>query len=266
MVYALTLASFSSRAMAIDSRCAGTRRLAASSIFSGPCMTSVSTSQSRSNASPSVVPTVTRPRLWASSASSSPASATAIRAAAMENWLARPTIDGSNTRSHGDGSNPTTSQPLACSKFVVSNSEIGRAPLRPARSPAANSSAPTPMLETTPNPVSTTLFMGFARPSRWVSDLPAGGLGGDLVHAVEVGHARQLGLLDDDAERLLQRGQDLDRPQRVGLVVLDEQAGVGDLVLLDLQDLADDLLDLDGALGGHGGHLVLLELGAAEGI
>ncbi len=112
------------------------------SIRSGPASTSVSTSWSRSRDSPSVVPIEIRHRCALRSASSRAASATAIRDAASENWLALPSSSTSKFLIQSVGSKSDISQPLACSNPVVSNAVIGFAALRPERSPARNSTAP----------------------------------------------------------------------------------------------------------------------------
>ncbi len=80
----------------------------------------------------------------------------AILVAATENWLARPSSATSSVRIHSSGAKSTISHPWAWANPSVSKAVIGLAPLLPERRPAANSVAPTPMLEKTPNPVSTT--------------------------------------------------------------------------------------------------------------
>ncbi|CAM5699483.1 hypothetical protein SANTM175S_10133 [Streptomyces antimycoticus] len=85
------------------------------------------------------------------------ASSIAIRAAATEYCVARPSCSTARWRIHRSGSKSSTSQPFAWSNPSTSNTVIGLAPLLPARSPRRNSSTPIPILETTPRPVITTL-------------------------------------------------------------------------------------------------------------
>src|SRR5699024_2847643 len=90
------------------------------------------------------------------------------------------------------------------------------------------------------------------------SHLPTGRFGNNLVHAVQVDHATQLGLVDDHIERLLKRGEDLDRPERVSPVVFLEVTDVGDFLGLQLKNVADDLLDVFLALRNKTTHEKLL--------
>src|SRR4051812_18125702 len=112
---------------------------------------------------------------------------------------------------------------------------MGLTPDRPARRPAVNSDTPVPMLVTAPMPVMTTRGAALRRTTARSSDSlgrtgsARAGLGDDGVDTLEVDHPAQLGLVDGDAERALEGGQDLDRAQRVGVVVLLEQARRADL-------------------------------------
>jgi hypothetical protein len=66
-------------------------------------------------------------------------------------------------------------------------------------------------------------------------------VGDDLVNGLEVLHPRQLGLRDLHRILLLDAGEDLDRPQGIGVVPLLEIAGVLDFVGVALQNVGDDL-------------------------
>src|SRR5690349_13321851 len=229
-----------------ESRPAVDRRASTASSRSGPSVTCWPISVSRSRDSPSVVPTDTSARSRRSRSSDIPASSMAILAAATENWLARPSSSGSMVPIHSRASKSATSHPLACAKPVVSNAVIGLTPLLPDRSPARKPGTPMPTLLITPRPVITTVRSGccFAFTVRLRSGLGGcSGLVDDRDDAVEVDHPGQLGLVDLDAEGALQRREDLDGAQRVGVVVLLEQTGVGHLLRLDLEDLAHDVLD-----------------------
>src|ERR1017187_1582671 len=107
-----------------------------------------------------------------------------------------------------------------------------------------------PTLETTPIPVTTTR----SPPTRRFADLGAHctapsaltgdrlsllgpGLFDDHVHVLQVDHPVQLGLVDQDAERALKAGQDLAGPQRNRVLLLLEEARLGDLVGLQFENL-----------------------------
>src|SRR5437879_3374253 len=74
-------------------------------------------------------------------------------------------------------------------------------------------------------------------------ELLAGSLGDNLADALEVDHPAEFGLVDLDLELFLERGKDLDGTQRVRAVILVEQTGVADLVLVKLKNVAHDLFD-----------------------
>ncbi len=157
MVVASTCGMRSSRAIAVDSRPALIRLATVGSMPSGPPdLTSISVSRSMSRDSPSVVPMETRTWRSRSSDSVSPESSSAIRAAATENWPARPTSSSGMLRIQRSGSKSGTSQAFLYANPSVSKSVMGLTPDLPAFSAATYSSTPVPMLEITPNPVSTT--------------------------------------------------------------------------------------------------------------
>src|SRR5215469_16351422 len=113
---------------------------------------------------------------------------------------------------------------------------MGEAPLRPSRTAAVKASTPVPMLLTAPSPVMTTrrlVPLVSTAPLLSTADL-SGTVGPHCVllghgeDAGQVPHVLQLILRDDDAGLLLDPGQDRDQGQGVGMVVLDEVAGVGE--------------------------------------
>src|SRR5690606_31532254 len=159
----------------------------------------------------------------------------------MAKSVARPTSHGGNVRTHRAGSKSVTSHPREWANPSVSNAVMGRAPLRPARNASSNATAPVPILDTTPTPVTATLRISPAQRGTQHRE-----------NTLDVHQPFELVLIDLDIELDLEVGEQFDQLHRVRAEGFNEQVGVLDLVRVHLQHLAHETSDVLRTFGHNG--------------
>src|SRR5262245_169993 len=172
------------------------------------------------------------PSIWSTFRS---ASSTAITAPAMAYFRYGSSLRSSFLSMYLSGSKPLSSPAMRVAKPLASNRVIGPMPETPLTSAAQNSSAVLPIGVRAPRPVMTTRRL-FTRSAPLLVFLDVGDRiphGGDLL-GILVGNL--------EVEFLLERHHELHGVQRVRSQILDELRVGVDLVLLDPELLADDLL------------------------